>query len=565
MKYKFLHCAVIYLLLLLPVDLLWGQLASGEPAISDSLLKVALKTQNIDVLNNVFIHMERLRSQHIQQLILSCLSDSSKRQVLNLRHRLDELMHKAEKMEQRHGGTPPSDSLQAYKSEIDSYRQNVVNRFPEFTCFFGLHDSLSVRYVQMHLIGEKQAVVEWWVQNQRLLALIISKDTVAIVPFRQTAAEIFASVRQFNNILYAESDPTRLHFSPSLAYELYRSLIAPVEPFLGSVHTIVMIPCRELWGLPFECLITKPSPTGLQTSAVLYDEYRYFRYLIYRYAISYNVTVMGLADALIDMNNRKGLGRRLLSMSTPVINYIDADSEWYRRYQENIPYIEQEVQRIARRMWRHERLTGTAAKRSVLVDRSRDFRWIHLSLPAVIDANSPKQSFITFSGDIRQPETILRVSDALRCRFAADQIILSRSTLGGTIDSVNTGMAIFPHALLLGGARSVLWSRWQISGNTAARFMGKFYWELKYKRQTNVLALQGAKIDALGDSFIHDGVEISRAHPYFWASYTLMGNVNIRPPTFSTVPPYLVIIIVYLIVGVVSLIIVRKTVDTKTE
>jgi len=89
--------------------------------------------------------------------------------------------------------------------------------------------------------------------------------------------------------------------------------------------------------------------------------------------------------------------------------------------------------------------------------------------------------------------------------------------------------------------------------------MSKFYWELKYKRQTNALALQEAKVASMKDTFDYSGHTISRAHPYFWATFQLIGNPKIRPPSPNKIPPWGVVIIVYVMVAVISLYITRKT------
>jgi hypothetical protein len=107
--------------------------------------------------------------------------------------------------------------------------------------------------------------------------------------------------------------------------------------------------------------------------------------------------------------------------------------------------------------------------------------------------------------------------------------------------------------------KSVLFNQWHVESNSTSEFMAKFYWELKYKRQTNALALQQAKIASLKGTFGFSEQKISRAHPHFWASYLLVGNPNIRAPFKERISQNGIVIIVYVLVIFVALFIARKT------
>jgi hypothetical protein len=67
------------------------------------------------------------------------------------------------------------------------------------------------------------------------------------------------------------------------------------------------------------------------------------------------------------------------------------------------------------------------------------------------------------------------------------------------------------------------------------------------------------------DTFHLSDQEISRAHPFFWAGFRLIGNPRVIPPTKNIIPPWGVVIIVYVILMTGILFITRKTAATRIK
>ena len=144
-------------------------------------------------------------------------------------------------------------------------------------------------------------------------------------------------------------------------------------------------------------------------------------------------------------------------------------------------------------------------------------------------------------------------------------ITLSNIKLSSPLAENYDGIIALPQSLILSGIKSVVFSLWEINNISTSQFMSKFYWELKYKRQSNVNALREAKLASMKDTIKFDKQKISRAHPYFWATFRLVGNPKIRPPSPTRLPTWGVIIIVYVCVIVGSLYITRKTLPGRVK
>lgn len=532
----------------------------------DSLLHSYYETSARNTLDKAFITLEQLRNKEIEKNLIAGMHESNVRQVNNILQRYNELTAKMNRLRSRNQTRLSADSVDVYESEINEFKNNVIHRFPAYTFFFSTIDSLPLKFVQTKIIHEKQAIINYAVYGRHIHALVTSRDSAHAVILPGNADDIVRSMRELVTPLYSAKNPKKLTFNKDIAYALYQQLFEPLEKHLSNIESIVIIPDKKIWGLPFEALIQTPMIQKNDATSILYGEFRNVDFLIKKYAIAYSASVVGLSTQLTNVYPRPGRGRKLLTMSGVAI-VPDTFDPWCNYYAtENQALVDQEIHRISQRMWRHENMIDTQATETNLVSNNHAFRWIHLALPAVFYTDSPAQSYVGFASDsTTKAYTKLHMGDIITSELPTDQVILSRSAVYMPADSIGTAIAALPQSLLLSGVRSVIWSRWLSNGTTITRFMSKFYWELKYKRQTNMLALQQAKLAALRDSFVFDEVEISSAHPYFWASYVLIGNTHIRPPTFSTIPPYMVIVIVYVVVILVALIIVRKTVDTNRE
>ena len=89
------------------------------------------------------------------------------------------------------------------------------------------------------------------------------------------------------------------------------------------------------------------------------------------------------------------------------------------------------------------------------------------------------------------------------------------------------GLVGLGRSFLLAGARNVLVSLWRIDDAATSRVMDRFYGDLADGRPMDS-ALGRAQKDLRRQvsrrTLVRDGEEISYAHPYFWASFVLLGG-----------------------------------------
>ncbi|UCE05731.1 MAG: CHAT domain-containing protein, partial [bacterium] len=396
---------------------------------------------------------------------------------------------------------------------------------------------------------------------------ILTEDSLSIVhwdvPLDQVKMKINALIFPF----YGKIDLFRLKFNAQSSYQLYQYLFQPVEQHIHPYKVIYIIPADFLIGFPFELLITDPMIDKKHNNEIYYHRYRYLHYLIRKYAISYNYSTATFALVKGLDRTTKKLGRRLLTMSEPIIpqnlNELLYQMDTCSTNDLVISdYSHDEIRRVSRLLFRHDNLRQEAVTKSYLFDNGRIYRWLYFALPGILDNLNPLNSGLLFStdkNDTLYSSNWLSVNEAMQIYLEADLLSLSASQLRAFKMNGNPGVIALPQSFLLSGVKSVLFSLWRINSISTSQFMSKFYWELKYKRQTNAQALQEAKVASMKDTFTFNGKEISRAHPYFWATFQLIGNPKIRPPSPTKIPPWGVIIVVYVFVIGIALYITRKT------
>ena len=520
----------------------------------DSLITLNKENPNQGYSNKAFTKLEIKKNRAIQKVLFDCLPDDS---LKNLIARYNYLYAKKTALE---------DSSKYYIDKIDSLKKQVIRDYPQYAYFMLAHNPVTVKEVQQKYLREKQALLNFSVSENRIHVFFITKDTFQVVSYHINRDELSQKLVELLAPIYRAKNPLYLNFDLKLAHQLYNQIFAPVEKLFGNEESIIIIPDDIFLGFPFECLVAQLNFEQNDNKTILYEEYAAATFLIHKYAVSYNFSTLALNPKFQAIHSHKKLGRKLLTVSELTGLEHENDTTGIGWNLQSPAYGKEQVTRVSRLLWRHKNLTEEEATEDYLKNNCFDFRWIYLAIPGMLNNETPNLSALMFSSSFSSlQDNRLYISEVINCNLRADLITLSGCELKPFQVEKKLGVIGIPQSFLLSGVQSVMFSLWRIHDETICRFMSKFYWELKYKRQTNSLALQQAKLSSIDDTFKYKGREISKAHPYFWAPYILIGNVNVRPPTFSTIPPRMVILIMYVIVLTVSMIIVRKTVDKNSK
>ncbi|MCX7595310.1 MAG: CHAT domain-containing protein, partial [Fischerella sp.] len=151
-----------------------------------------------------------------------------------------------------------------------------------------------------------------------------------------------------------------------------------------------------------------------------------------------------------------------------------------------------------------------------------NFPVVHLATHGLFSSNPQKNFIITGDG---KSISINELSNLLRKQESnLELLVLSACETATGDERAMLGLA---GTAVRSGARSTLATLWPVSDASTARLMGEFYKELTkpgVKKLNALRTAQLSQIKSLRSKPLFDELKSLPPHPYFWASYVLVGN-----------------------------------------
>jgi len=327
-------------------------------------------------------------------------------------------------------------------------------------------------------ISEKTVVVEYFQSGDRILACLVTRDRLDIVPVtcisridRELGLLKFQLAKFRLGASYAEVFAASLIKSvQSHLRRLYDELLAPIRARIEGEH-LVIVPHGALHYLPFHAFFDGD------------------RYIIDDYTVSYapSLGVYALCT------------KKAVNLSGPTLLMGIPD--------QRAPLIEEEIQAI-RSIWPNSKtVLGTQATGSVLRNEGPSCRILHIATHGYFRQDSPLFS------SIRLGDSFLSLYDLYHLKLPAELVTLSGCGTGMNAVSAGDELIGLARGLFQAGAQSLLLSLWDAHDASTAKFMQTFYRRLR-RGMTKAAALKQAMLE----------VRERYPHPYQWAPFVLMGG-----------------------------------------
>jgi CHAT domain-containing protein len=387
-------------------------------------------------------------------------------------------------------------------------------------------------------LGASRVLVEYLVTDDRSYAFVVSTSGVKVVPLavgraslRQQVQRLLAPFRQLRS---GAVDLARLDYDTHAAYALYRAIFAPVQPFLGRASDIVIVPDDLLNVLPFDALVEK-EPGGATRGQVLHAELADQAFLLRRYAISYLFSSAQLLSSAGAAGPPQA-PKRLFAMANPTGGRAQPDpahddplkrqlrSGAFDAYFEPLPGADAEVRQIARNFAPGSStiVTGGLATEAAYRSHAGEASVVHFATHAMASDSQPLYSTLILASDAKAGDDgFLQAYEVLRTPLRADLVVLSGCETALGSEDWGQGLVGLVAAFEQAGARSVLATLWSIDESTSD-VMAAFYRAMS-QGSTPAAALRQAKLQLMQRRMPLGNVEISLAHPFFWAPFKLMG------------------------------------------
>ena len=431
-----------------------------------------------------------------------------------------------------------SQAVQAGKSESDSLvRANQVELLEKKEGYKAFVQTLEQKYpgyyqlkydfrvpslyeVQQQLSGTKQAIIEYFVGQTHIYALLITPETERFLVIKHNA-DLKYQINQLVESTYTyfvTDTPDQGNYERSLntwaktSQQLYHQLFAPLEQEGILPERLIVVSDGVLGYLPFECLIR-----GMPKDKEAFGSYDF---LLNDYQISYAYSV----KLLEQMQARSSEGRL-----DDVIGFAPSFDEQesisdnrsiseIRQSLQPLIYNTEEVETIQQLMGGETYINETATKENFL-STAPNFRIIHLATHGKADDKAGDFAYLAFTKvNEEERSNLLYNRELYNLNLNAEMVVLSACETGLGELQRGEGIISLARGFSYAGAKSIITSLWSVNDGRTQQLMENFYRNLK-KGQTKDAALRQAKLD-----FIEKNG--SDAHPFYWAGFIAVGDME---------------------------------------
>jgi CHAT domain-containing protein len=345
--------------------------------------------------------------------------------------------------------------------------------------------------VQRRLAAD-EALLEYVVGPESLVVFVLTPHDIAVKSSPLRAIDLVARIELLRDLVRRPGDDRWRKPAARLSAELFD----PLERtgLLDGVTRLYIVPHGALTYLPFALLPRSSAGRG--------------DLLVDRYTVAY----LPAAAALLRESPGTGTVKSLLAV---------APSRGGLRH---APEEARAIDALFRPNARS--LIGDAATESSFKKLAGHFHVLHLATHGYFNQASPLLSGLELEPD-RNDDGMLRVHEILDLPLHADLVTLSAcdTALGSgyfTESPVGDEFVGLNRAFLAAGSASVMATLWQVDDRASVSLMKQFYGRLSESGDDrNAAAALASAQRALRRS-------AQLGHPYYWAAYVVVGQINSR-------------------------------------
>jgi CHAT domain-containing protein len=353
------------------------------------------------------------------------------------------------------------------------------------------------------------AVLQYVVTSQGTYIFLVTRFGLEVVKSHATTEMLDSLVNSYLSELKGtaySTDPADTKYLREIAGSLYRELIAPVESRLGELSSLCIVPDKSLHFLPFPALVDMQG-----------------RYLINTYTLSYAPSSSVLVRCIkrLEPGTIQGV-EKIVSVGNPTY-----DAELFPDLK-NLPEAANEAEEIARLYGPGNGLVllGPAATKARILDELKDCDVAHLALHCLVRDNSPWRAALvvaptknttgaTTQSD--QSDSLLTLEEMYRLKSPRMRLaVLSACDSGLGQYHRGEGVVSLVRPFIASEVPTVVASLWSVESGATRELMVEFHKARKTVGAGPSEDLRTAQIKMASGGYYQ--------HPYFWASFIVIGG-----------------------------------------
>ena len=410
----------------------------------------------------------------------------------------------------------PCDSLISFSIENFHGLMNSLFGLSEgklHHCFFSDYiknnDITEISSIQK-MLNPVDVMLEYCLTDTSMTLFIISKSVFSIYQ-QDVSPEFWKTIADFRRKIRLAD----IRGLAALSHKLYLSLVAPAKEILRGKRHLIVIPGRDLLGIPFEALIVDENRCGKT------PHFNNYHYLIQDYEIAYHFS----ARLWRETGSRK-TGRMDQEPRFKGIDFAGFSPGSYQNLSITpLPYARNELFSIAV-LFKQKGLNACLefaqnSKEGVFKEVAGKSRIIHLATHSHFNHYNPELKGILFwdyepDADPRATDDgLLSFREAESLHLKADLIVLNSCASGTFYRQGYAAAGSFPLGFIKAGAKNILSTLWNVTDRLAKDIVLGFYRKW-LSGKTFSEALREVKLELIQSR--------ETALPTIWASYILIGQ-----------------------------------------
>jgi CHAT domain-containing protein len=411
-------------------------------------------------------------------------------------------------------GRPNEKVIDAMRQEVVSLDRDVQaikprleEKYPGYFTVTNEAPVPSIQEMKRFLKKGNDVIVEYFWGNSWVYGLALDKDHAHLKrlgradSLRMTIQNLLQHFADEHSSLSKE---VFLNFTVN-AYALHEQLLAPFNELIQPDQRLQIIPDGLISQIPFEVLLTEPSPAGTVN-------YRAAHYLLRRNLVGYAYS----SSTLINKAKRLTPHPVVLAMGFTGGRRLRAATESLTE----IEGAEKELEALERRFSSGKFLSGPEVTEANFKTLAPSYDIIHLAIHGKGDADLNYSSSLFFrSKNDSLEDGELHAYELYGLKLKANLAVLSSCESGLGRAYKGEGMISMASAFVFSGCQNILMSLWKVNDQAAVVLMDNFYEGL----------LDGDRIDeALAKAklnYVNHADEIT-ADPKIWAPLVAYGTLE---------------------------------------